>query len=61
MSALNGRITIIVQNGKPVLDTAMAPALAIQVLIRCLGKLYETYILKVGSEKQVWTPDGFGG
>lgn len=61
MSALNGRINIVVTNGKPMLETVMDPALAIQVLIRCLGKLYETYILKVGSDKQVWTPDGFGG
>ncbi len=58
MSALQGRIVITVVNGKPQLETAMAPAMAVQVLIRCLGKLYETYILKLGSDKQVWTPDG---
>ena len=61
MSALNGRVDIIVQNGKVALETSMDPALVCQVLIRALGKIYETRVLKLGSDKQVWTPDGFGG
>jgi len=61
MSTLNGRVDIIVHQGKVSLETSMDPAMVCQVLIRALGKLYETKILKIGSDSQVWTPDGFGG
>ena len=61
MSALNGRVDIIVHNGKVALETSMDPALVCQVLIRALGKTYETKVLHLGGDKQVWTPDGFGG
>lgn len=61
MSTLNGRVDIIVHQGKVSLETSMDPAMVCQVLIRALGKLYETKILKIGSDRQVWTPDGFGG
>jgi hypothetical protein len=59
MSALNGRVDIIVQNGKVALETSMDPALVCQVLIRALGKVYETRILGLGEKNEVWTPDGF--
>jgi len=61
MSTLNGRVDIIVHNGKVNLETSMDAKLVVQVLIRALGKIYETRVLGLGSDKQVWTPDGFGG
>ena len=51
MSALNGRVDIVVHNGKVALETSMDPKLVCQVLIRALGKLYETRILNLGSDR----------
>lgn len=62
MAPLNGRVDIIVHDGKVALETSMDPALVCQVLIRALGKVYETRILGLGSDRDIWTPDSnFGG
>jgi len=58
MSDLNGRIDIVIHQGKVAVETSMAPALVCQVLIRALGKIYETRMLGLGSDNQIWTPDG---
>lgn len=58
MSALNGRIDLVVHNGKVAVETSMNPAMVCQVLIRALGKVYETRVLNLGGDNQIWTPDG---